>query len=99
VRERLHERGVYGQNGIKQMHETDAVGLGNEPEEMAIPVETPGSTVFDDFKPLLIVPVLEFVCDFAQCVLIGQFQSISPHCTLTTVTSVSGSIPRTTASG
>ena len=57
VRQRFDQRGVDSQNRIEQMREPDAVGLGDEPEQTAVAVETPGPALLNDFESRLVVTV------------------------------------------
>ena len=50
VRQRLDERGVDGEHRIEQMRETDAMRLGDEPEQRAVAVEAPRPPLFDDLQ-------------------------------------------------
>ena len=50
VRQRLNDRRVNGQDRIEQMSEVDALGLGYEAEQGAIPVEAPGPPFLHDLQ-------------------------------------------------
>jgi hypothetical protein len=50
VRQRLDDGGMHGQHRIEQVGQADALGLGNQAEQRAIAVETPGPALFDDFQ-------------------------------------------------
>ena len=69
VRQRLDDRRVNGEHRIEQMREANALRLGDEPEQRAIPVEAPGPPFFDDFDPRLVVAVEQFVRHLAVGVL------------------------------
>ena len=74
VGEWVDERGVDRQDRVEEMRQPDAVRFGDEAEECAVTVETPGATLFDDFDPGLVVPVEEPVGDSSGGVLVGELQ-------------------------
>ena len=63
-----------GEDGIKQVSEADALGLGDEAEEGAIAVEAPGSAFLDDFEVWFGVAVEELVAQVAGGVFVGEFE-------------------------
>ena len=78
VRERLDVGGVYGQQGIEEMGEADALGLGNEAEEGAVAVEAPWAGLFGDADAGLVVAVEELVGDLAGGCFVGQLDGVFP---------------------
>lgn len=76
VREGVHEGGVDRQHGVEEMGQADPVCLGHEPEEGAVPVETPREPYFNNFKPRLVVPVEDLVRDPAVGPAVDQSQSV-----------------------
>ena len=78
VGERLHVGGVDGQQGVEEMGEADALGLGNEAEEGAVAVEAPGAGLFGDADAGLVVAVEEFVGDLAGGRFVGQLDGVVP---------------------
>ena len=44
----IHQRGVDRQHRVEQMSQLYSVGLGHEPEEVAVAVEAPGAPLLDD---------------------------------------------------
>ena len=61
VRQRLDDRILNGEHRIEKMRETDALGLGHEPEQSAIPVEAPRPPFLDDLQVGLAVAVDQLV--------------------------------------
>jgi hypothetical protein len=49
------------------------MGFRNEPKERTIAIEAPGASEFYDLDPRLIVPVEQFICDFAIRGLVSKF--------------------------
>ena len=76
VRERLHGGGMYGQIGVKQMGQADAVSFGSQAHLCAVCIEAPGQAVVLDLKAGLILPIeklssqsalVVFVCNLDYC--------------------------------
>ena len=75
VRERLEDGGMDGENRIEQVGQADSVCLGDEPEEVALAIETPRPADLNDFEGRLAVAIEELVGDLARGVLVGQFDA------------------------
>ena len=58
------------------MSKSDAVRFRNQPEKTAVAVKTPRPTLFDDFKPRLVVAIKQLVSDSAAGIFISQFESL-----------------------
>ena len=65
-----------GEDRIEKMREMDALGLGHEPEQRAIAVETPRPPFLDDLQIGLAVAVQQLVADPAGRVLVGEFDRV-----------------------
>jgi hypothetical protein len=50
VRQRLDDRGVYGEDRVEQMSEVNSLRLGHEAEKGAVSVEAPGASSLDNFE-------------------------------------------------
>jgi len=80
---------------IEQMREPDPLSFGGEPEQHAVAVEAPRPSLLDDFESGQVVAIQEFVGTFPAGVLLVSSIAFDPnHRTLTTVTSASGTMPR-----
>ena len=53
VRQRVDPRAVDGEVGVEQVREPDALGLGGDPERLAVAIEAEGSGGLDQFEPRL----------------------------------------------
>ena len=72
MRQRLDIRRVDRQHRVKQMGQTNSLGLGNQTEQGSVPVEAPGATSFDGLDTGLVVPVQELVGDLARRRFVGE---------------------------
>ncbi len=63
VGQRLDERGVDRQHGVKQVRQVDAVRFGDQAEQRAVAVEAPGPPLLDNLQPRLVVAVEDLVRD------------------------------------
>ncbi len=72
MRQRLDQRGVDREQGIEEVGQADAVGLGDEAEQPAVGVEAPGAAGGDDLERRLLIAVDELVAGVAGRVLVGQ---------------------------
>ena len=59
-----------GQERIEQVGKLDAVGLRNEAEQGAIPIEAPGPAFRDHFERGLAIPVEQFVAKMPGGILV-----------------------------
>ena len=50
--------------------------LGDEPEQVPIPVEAPGATVLQDLQSRFVVPIEQFVRNPPRRSLVGQLQRL-----------------------
>ena len=73
VRQRLHHRGVNGENRVKEMGQPDTLGLGDEAEEVAVAIEAPRPADRHHLDSGFVVAVEQFVGDPAFRRLVGQF--------------------------
>ena len=78
VRQRVHHRGVHGENRVEQVRQPNPVGLGDEPEQRTVAVEAPGPALLDHLEARLIVPVQQLVGDTPAGVLVGELQRLRP---------------------
>ena len=69
VRQRLDQRGRQRQVGIEQVGEPDALGLGGEPEQVAVAVERPRPPRPDQLERGLVAPVDQPVANRAARLL------------------------------
>ena len=76
VRQRVHQRGVNGQDWVEEVRQSDAMCLRHQSKGAPVAVEAPGTPVFNHFEPWLIVPVDEFVAQSADGTLVGEFQRL-----------------------
>ncbi len=76
VRQRIDHGGVHRQHRVEEMGQADAVGLGDQAEEGAVAVETPGPALLDDLQAGLVVAVEQLVGDLAGRGLVGQLQGL-----------------------
>jgi hypothetical protein len=76
VRQRLDVGGVHRHHGVEQVGEADALRFGNQAEECAITVETPGSPDLHDFEPWFVVAIEELIGDFPGRRLVSQLQRL-----------------------
>jgi len=65
-----------GQHWIKKMGKADPLGFGDQAEQIAVAVKTPGTTLFHQFEPWLIVPIEEFVGNLTGGGLVCKFNGI-----------------------
>ena len=68
-------RGMNGENGVEQMGEMNALGLGHQPEQTAVPVEAPGAPFFNYLEIDLAVPIQQLIADPAGRVLCRSARS------------------------
>jgi len=73
VGEWLDQRGVDGQQGVEEVRQGDAVGLGQEPEHGPVAVKTPRPSLDGNFERRLPVAVKQLVPQGAGRRLVGQF--------------------------
>ncbi len=78
VGEGLDVGGVYGQQGVEEVGEADALGLGDEAEEGAVAVEAPGAGLLGDVDAGFVVAVEELVGDVAGGCLVCQLDGVVP---------------------
>ena len=76
--ERLDVGGMDGQQGVEEMGEANALGLGDEAEEGAVAVEAPWAGLFGDADAGLVVAVEELVGDLASGCFVGQLDGVVP---------------------
>src|SRR5581483_7379078 len=74
VRQRLDQRRVYGEHGVKQVCQPNSMCLRNQPEQGTVTIKTPRAPVFDDIKSRLIVTIKQLVCDAASRSFVGEFE-------------------------
>ena len=67
--ERLDPRGVERKVRIEQVRETDAVGLRDEPQQVAVPVEGPGPAGRDHLEPRLVIAINDAIARRTRIVL------------------------------
>ena len=76
VGQRLDDGGVDGEDRVEEVGEVDALGLGHEAEEGAVPVETPRASFLDDLELGLAVTVKKLIADLASRILIGRLEGV-----------------------
>ncbi len=76
MRQRIDQRRVDCQHGVKQMCELNAVQLGHQTEEVAVAVEAPGAAPLDDIEPRLVMAVQQLVRNFSSGCLVGQLEGV-----------------------
>ena len=76
VRQRLNERGVDGQHRIEEVRKADAVRLGDQAEQGAVAVETPGPALLHELEARLVVAVEQLVGHLAGGRLVGEFEGL-----------------------
>jgi hypothetical protein len=65
---------VNGKNRIKKVCQADTMGFGHQAKQGTIAIETPGPSLLNDTKALLIASIEKFVCHPAGGGLVGEFQ-------------------------
>ena len=65
-----------GQHGIEKISQSDAVRFRYQTEKTSVAVKTPRPTLFDDFKPRLIVAVKQLVSDSTAGIFVSQFERL-----------------------
>ena len=78
VRQRFDTGTVYREVGIEQMCEPDALGLGGEPERVAVTVEAEGPSRLDQFEPRLGIAKEQYLSR-AVGAPVHDVQSIGPY--------------------
>ena len=68
--------GVDGQQGVEEVGEADALGLGDEAEKGAVAIEAPGAGLLGDVDAGLVVAVEELVGDIAGGCFVGQLDGV-----------------------
>lgn len=76
MRQRLHLGGVNGEIGIEEIGETNAVGFGDQPQQVTVAVERPGPALPDDFQSRFLVAINEAMTDLASGILKGDFNDL-----------------------
>ena len=76
MRQRLDDRGVDREHRVEQVGEADALRLGDEAEERAVAVETPGPALLDHVEAGFVVAVEQLVGDLPARGLVGQLQGL-----------------------
>jgi len=72
VGQRLDQRGVNGQQGIEQVGEMNAMGLGCQAHQRVVGVEAPPSISAGYRKPIFLIPKDELTGNCARSVLVNQ---------------------------
>ena len=67
-----------GEERVEEVSQTDAVSLGDQPQQVAIAIEGPRASNVGDRDPCLVVPVQQLVGDLAGRILVGEFESVRP---------------------
>ena len=70
VRERIQERGVDREDRVEEVRQADAVRFGDEPEELAVAVETPRPPGLDEIAAMLVVLVEKHIGDLSRRILV-----------------------------
>src|SRR5271166_6754707 len=84
---------MYSEHRVEQVCQTDTMRLRNKSKQMPVAVEAPRASVLNDLQARFVMAIKQLIGNTARWPLVGQ------HCTLTTVTTWSGRMPRTAAVG
>ena len=76
VRQRVNQRGVDGQNRIEKVRQADAVRFGNQAEQSAISVKTPGPALFHKIKALFVISIEQLVRHLAGRCFVGKLKRL-----------------------
>ncbi len=77
VGQRLHQRGVNRQVGVKQVSQTDALGFGHQAQQAAIGLKTPGATLSHQLQSRLLLPKEQLMVRLAGSVFVGQLDHVA----------------------
>ena len=66
VRQGIHEGGVHREDGIEEVGQADAVGLGDQAVRGAVAVEAPRPALLDHLQPLFVVAVEDLLGDASR---------------------------------
>jgi hypothetical protein len=76
MRKWFDHRGVDREHRVEEMCEMDTQGLGGQPEQRAVAIETPRTPLFDDIKVRLSVAVEKLARHLSGGVLVGQLNGV-----------------------
>ena len=82
MRQRVHNRRVNGEYRVEEVGQPDSLGLGDETEDVAVPIKGPRKPTLNHFEAGFVVPVEEASTDGpGGWRLVGEFDLLSRRTT------------------
>ena len=75
VRQRLNQRGMHGNQGVKQVGQADTIRLRGQAKEGTISIKTPRQTSGDDLQVLHSITIQQFVTQVAVDIFINELNT------------------------